>query len=129
MLLPMTATELQDLLARWRWTPHELADCAGRDYERVRKMVRGARPIDPPLARWLRALDKRRTPAVVMFEDRFYRERLTQDVGETAEAWATRLRRCAELANRLDVREYQALLDNPPPPPLRILHQEQRQAA
>lgn len=52
----MTSDELRSILDDLGWSQQMLAAFARRDYSRTRKQVRGAYPIDEPLAVWLRAI-------------------------------------------------------------------------
>lgn len=54
---PMTPDELREIIARLGWSQSELAEYAKRDYSRIRKIARGANPIDADLAQWLRKVD------------------------------------------------------------------------
>jgi transcriptional regulator with XRE-family HTH domain len=53
---PMTTDELRKITERLGWTQSDLATNAKRDYSRIRKMARGAEPIDAELASWLRRI-------------------------------------------------------------------------
>lgn len=52
----MTPDELRKIMERLGWSQNDLAVNAKRDYSRIRKMARGAQPIDEDLSGWLRRL-------------------------------------------------------------------------
>ena len=52
----MSTDEMRDIIAKLEWTQGDLAHYAKRDEARIRKQARGTNPIDPSLARWLRAV-------------------------------------------------------------------------
>lgn len=66
----MTPTEARDILDRLGWSQTYLIQTLGRDSSRTRKQLRGAEPIDEPLADWLRKLGRAFSdPAVQAFRD------------------------------------------------------------